>query len=122
MDLLPRTHVLASAFGLAALALDPSEVAPAGVRAGEERELELRAAGRAPAAGEPADAGASGPAHLLLQVASGPPPMPPLAFPTAPGFAGRGTGGTPGSGCSGGERLDDPDPGADCGFPGSPCP
>jgi len=104
-------------------------VAPAGVCAGEERDLVLPTA--KPAADqpgstfEPASAPAvTTPAALHLSpthVASGP-HVAGLAPPSLPAFAGPGACDRPGSGCALEKILDDPDPGTGCGMPGSPCP
>jgi len=112
-------------------------VAPAGVCAGEERDLTLPV-GAKPAADEESSA-SEGPAagavpggapavtlpaalHLSpTQVASGA-AVSGLAPPVPPAFAGPGACDEPGSGCSLEKVLDDPDPGTGCGLPGSPCP
>jgi hypothetical protein len=118
-----RRMLLATALAGAAtasLAIDPSEVAAPGVCAGEERDLAVRAAsGRAK--GQAASDGV--PVQLLLspeQVAAGGGPLA-LDLPAPSTFAGPGACDSPGSGCTS-SKLDDPDPGTGCGFPGSPCP
>ncbi len=108
-------------------ARDGAQTLPAG------RCLGTRLAGGAAsvAAGEPAVAlgdGASCPFHVsgapgLLPPVSAPPTseFPPVA-PFGP--PGRDSCDDPGSGCGGAPVCticDDPDPGTDCGFPGSPC-
>ncbi|HEU4428934.1 MAG TPA: hypothetical protein VFT98_09280 [Myxococcota bacterium] len=106
-------------------------VAPAGVCAGEERDLLVPPAAKpeadeaASALEEPAGAPpVTMPAAFHLsptQVASGP-DLAGLAPPVPPAFAGPGACDHPGSGCALEKVLDDPDPGTGCGLPGSPCP
>ena len=134
-----HSRILAAAICLVAIplagtpswALDPNELAPPGVCAGDERELEVRAgANRSSAAADEATPagladGIAGPAQLHLSpiqvgAAGGSLGLP---VPEAPAFAGPGACDDPGSGCAGGGKInEDPDPGTGCGFPGSPCP
>jgi hypothetical protein len=116
-------------------------VAPAGECAGEEREL---AANLLPKPGDgadrkvgtqlatpfgsaPASAGATPPAasaatHLSPAQVAGAPSAATTTPPAPPVFGGPGACDDPGSGCSTGKVVEDPDPGTGCGFPGSPCP
>lgn len=118
-----RRILLATALAGAATAshaIEPSEVAAPAACAGEERDLAVRAAAARPKVQAASDAV---PVQLLLsprEVAATGSPFA-LGLPTASSFAGPGACDSPGSGCAG-SKLDDPDPGTGCGFPGSPCP
>jgi len=120
-------------------------VAPAGVCAGDERDLALALGSKARAedsevaegsavvstpmpgtvpATPAAAPAATMPATLHLsptQVSSGP-SVAGLEPPAPPTFAGPGACDQPGSGCVLERVLEDPDPGTGCGLPGSPCP
>jgi hypothetical protein len=101
-------------------------VAPAGVCAGEERELAPPPTAKPPAqessSALPPPATMPPTLHLSpTQVASAAPAAA-IEPPTPPSFAGPGACDRPGSGCMLEKVLDDPDPGTGCGMPGSPCP
>ncbi len=124
---MPRATLLAIALLLVsdrASAVDPSELAPPGLCAGEERDIELRAKGALPSGDEGTSTGGPSRLHLSpLQVAGAAGPAPALPLPAAPSMVGPGPCDQPGSGCAGEVKVfDDPNPGTGCGFPGSPCP
>ncbi len=94
-------------------------VAPAGECAGEEREL---AAGPFPKPPEAAEVPGLSLLHLTPANVAASAPSAGAALPTPPAFTGPGPCDNPGSGCSLAEIVDDPNPEAGCGFPGSTCP
>jgi len=95
-------------------------VAPAGICAGDEGDLDQRALAKPPV-GEPAalEGGVLHltPANVASNAARAALPRPAAAF-----FEGPGSCDNPGSGCAGKQIFEDPDPGSGCGLPGSPCP
>jgi hypothetical protein len=96
------------------------EVAPAGICAGDEGDLDPRVL-PVPPAGEPA-ALEVGIVHLTPADVASNAALAALPLPAPAVFEGPGACDNPGSGCAGREILEDPDPGTGCGFPGSPCP
>lgn len=94
-------------------------VAPAGECAGEEREL---ASGPFPKAPESAPIPGLALAHLTPANVAATAPSAGAALPAPPTFTGAGPCENPASGCSLAELVDDPNPEAGCGFPGSTCP